>query len=98
LERLLALQTLEELGRCRTLEELYLDIEARPADRRLDPLLRAPALKYVHIGGVFPPKEVEALARGYRGKTLTYRNDLLRGSREDRGVLLWRRPVGAYIT
>jgi hypothetical protein len=35
LERLLGLQMFEELGSCAALEELYLDIVARPADRGL---------------------------------------------------------------
>ena len=98
LERLLALRTLEEIGVCDALEELYLDIEARPADRLLSPLLGAPSLKYVHVGGVFPREQVEALRAGFRGRTLTYRNDLLCGSRDDRGVLSWRGRVADHIT
>jgi len=95
LEHLTGLATLADVARCEALEQLGL-YESRPADKQLDVLLRAPNLRHLVVGDVYPRDQVEAMKAQFDGETFRYRADYLRGN--GAGVeVAWRRPVHEYL-
>jgi hypothetical protein len=95
LEKLSGLTSLADLTGCEHLEELRL-YESRPADKRLDVLLNIPSLRHLFIGDVYPAAQVSAIRDNFRGETLRYRRETLRGHPAHAHVR-WRQPVHAYL-
>jgi hypothetical protein len=95
LERLTGLSTLEDLTACRRLEEVGL-YDARPADRRLDVLLRCPSLNRLVVGDPYPVDQFEILREAFGGETLLLRGEDVRGELADVKVR-WRAPVHTQL-
>jgi hypothetical protein len=95
LEKLAGLGTLADLSRCEQLEQLGL-YEARPADKRLDVLLRIPTLRHLVIGDVYPPQQVKAMRDSFGGDTLICRRETVRGELSNVAVR-WRQQVHPFL-
>lgn len=95
LERLTGLATLADLATCERLEQLGL-YESRPADKRLDVLLRCPSLKHLVVGDVYPKDQFDAMRDGFGGDTLQLRGESVRGDLADVAVR-WRAPVQGQL-
>ena len=95
LEKLTGLATLADLAACRELTQLGL-YESRPADKRLDVLLEIPALRHLVIGDVYPAGQVRIMRDSFRGETLRYRGEAIRGD-IDNVAVRWRQPVHTYL-
>lgn len=88
LERLTGLATLSDLARCERLEQLGL-YDSRPADKRLDVLLRSSSLDHLVVGDVYPKVQVEAMRQRFGGGGLHYRREIIRGDWSDVRVGWW---------
>jgi hypothetical protein len=93
LEQLPALSTFAPLAELPQLEACTL-FDTRPNDRSLAPLVAAPRLAEVFIGGnkPFPKTEVDALATAFAGRRFRYRE--LHAGPEDVPRLSWRGLLG----
>jgi hypothetical protein len=94
-EQLTGLASLAELAGCEKLEQLGL-YKTRPADRRLDVLLQLPALRHLAIGDTYPDDQVQIMRDQFRGDTLWYRSERIRGDLSSTAVH-WRERVHAYL-
>jgi hypothetical protein len=95
LDKLPGLTSLAELTRCKRLEELGLH-RSRPADKRLDVLLDIPSLRHLIITDVYPAAQVSAIRDKFRGETLRYRLETIRGNVADVHVRC-RQPVHPFL-
>lgn len=95
LEKLTGLATLADLAACHKLTQLGL-YDSRPADKRLDVLLEIPALRHLVVGDVYPAEQVHIMRDSFRGQTLRYRAETIRGDMRNVAVR-WRQPVHAYL-
>jgi len=95
LEKMSGLTSLADLAGCEHLEELRL-YESRPADKRLDVLLEIPSLRHLLIGDLYPATQVSAIRDKFRGETLRYGRETLRGNPAEIQAR-WRQPVHAYL-
>ncbi|MGH3139337.1 MAG: hypothetical protein ACRDQE_06355 [Gaiellales bacterium] len=79
LERLTALTTLADLASCERLQQLGL-YDFRPADRRLDHLLRCRDLKHLVVTDSYPRDQLDLMRDGFRGDTLQLRGEPARAT------------------
>jgi hypothetical protein len=97
LETMAGLQTLEDIALCERLEELLVIGDARPADKRLEPLVGVGTLEHVGLGGSYPRAQLDLLKSGFSGKSISYQGRYLIGNERSGSRLSWRTPVSLLI-